>query len=91
VDSWRRASHIRWAVEADGLLLVNSATGAVHRLRYPDAAVWDLIGREPSVLSLAYKIGPIAARDPMAAEQYVRRKLKEWADAGWLTAEIERG
>lgn len=88
---WRHAPHMAWVVEVDGVVLMDNLTGALHRLGYPDAAVWDLVGREPTVSGLAIKIGPIAALDPKAAEFYVVRKLEEWAEAGLLVAGEERG
>jgi hypothetical protein len=78
-------------VEQDQVLLVDTRTGAVRPLGYPQAAIWDLIVRDSSWRGIVCKMGAIASLDAEAAERLVREAVDSWLEAGFLVAEEERG
>ncbi len=84
--TYRSAPGLSWLVEPDGLVLTSSVTGAVHRLRYPEAAVWDWISRGESWAGTVRNTGAVARLDPEAAQRLVRGAVCAWVEAGLLVA-----
>ncbi len=82
MDRRRYAPGVVWAVERDGLTLIDTRTGAVERLGYPAAAVWDLMGRESGIHSLTSKISAITSMNYAEAQAFVEACFREWAQAG---------
>jgi hypothetical protein len=77
--------HVGWSVEIDTIRLINRRSGAVCRLGYPEAAVWDLLSRGYAHEDLVRLLGVIASVDLSEAEQLVLRTVKDLAEKGFLT------
>ncbi len=87
---YRPARGVRWAVEADGLLLADGA-GRVVRIGYPEAAIWDLMARGYRHGKLVPLMTHIAALEPAAAGELVADQLEQWVARGWLHKELGDG
>ena len=79
---YKPAPGVRWTVEREGVQ-VCFAGGAVF-LRYPQAAVWDLLARGQTVDEAIRKLRFIAALDPQAATQLVTDECRRWCSQGLL-------
>ena len=91
MQEYRSMPRVAWAVNTDGIVLTNEATGAVCRLGYPEAAVWDLISRGYSyevTVSLLCTIGSLTLD---SAERLVLESLAAWASGCFLTTEAKYG
>ena len=84
MNEYRVTEQIRSAVEAGGVVLIDHATGAATTLRYPEAAIWDLITRGDSPDRIATKMCAIAGLEPAAAQKLVLDTLAAWREAGFL-------
>lgn len=73
-----------WAVEMDGITLLNPSTGAVCSLGYPQAAIWDLISRGYSTDRLLRVISALASLEPNETDRLVHESLEDWTKAGFL-------
>jgi len=91
LDKYRSASQVSWTVEKRGLVLLNSATGAVCTLAYPEAALWDLISRCESCQRIIPALSAITSLEPAAAEQLIQVTVRGWVQAGFLVREAGNG
>ena len=91
VRAFRCGPHVEWAVERDGVLVVNRADGTVWRLDYPAAAVWDLIAREYSYPQLVSMLSAVCSVDRTAAKRLLAELLDAWCEAGFLIEAETRG
>ena len=88
---YRYAPDVAWAVEQDHVVVVDTPTGAARHIGYPQAALWDLIGRDRSWAGIVSKMGAIASLNPEPAERLVRETIDAWIEAGFLVLKGERG
>jgi hypothetical protein len=91
VHNLRPAAHIHWAVEIDGVVILNEEDGSSVKLAYPQAAIWDFITRGESMEQITGKIAVIAAMAPAAAERLVTRTRAELLQRGFLSPEGTHG
>jgi hypothetical protein len=82
---YRAGQHVRWAVEAGGVVLIDGVTGAATTLGYPQAAIWDFLTRGESGERMCAKLCAIASLDPAAAQALVRETVAALRDAGLVT------
>ena len=87
MTQYRTADHVKWAVEAAGVVLIDRATGAATTLGYPQAAIWDFLTRGESSERIALKMCTIASLTPEAAQALVLETVAALRQAGFL----ERG
>lgn len=86
--SYRLAPGVRWAVERSAVKLTD-AKGTVRTLRYPEAAVWDLLSRGYAFDKVVSMITHIAALDSPGANVLVRTSVEDWAQSGFI--EMDKG
>lgn len=84
--TYRKAAGVKWAVGRFDITLTNHA-GAARRLRYPQAAIWDLASRGYAFDRIVSMMTHIASIDADAADVVVRQSLDDLAESGFL----ERG
>ena len=84
MSEFRVAEHVRWAVEAAGVMLINDATGASLSLGYPQAAIWDFLARGESRERMVAKLCAIAALEPAAAQALAVETIAAWWEAGFV-------
>jgi hypothetical protein len=75
------APGVRWSVEADGLLVMDGQH-RVHRLGYPEAAIWDLVSRGYSPDRCAQMMVYIVGESLDGARALVDRALNQWTEIG---------
>ena len=74
---------VRWVVERFSVTLTDGQ-GTVRTLRYPEAAVWDLLSRGYAFEKVVSMITHIAAVDASTADSLVRATVDDWAQAGFI-------
>ena len=79
--TYRLAPRVQWVVDGFGLTVADGR-GNVHKLQYPEAAVWDLFTRAYSFSDVVSMMTHIASLDPAAAEAMVRTSIEAWAQVG---------
>ncbi len=87
---YRPEPGVRWAVEVDGILLLDGA-GTVERLNYPDAALWDLLSRGYRHEKLVELMTYITSLDEAAVRGLVADRLEKWTARAVLRKEITDG
>ena len=80
LTSYRPGRSIRWVVNPTSLTLTDGTH--VHRLEYPDAAIWDLLTRGYAFKKIVSMMTHIASLDETAAESLVRARLSAWMATG---------
>jgi hypothetical protein len=83
MTTYRRPPGVTWVVDR-GSLVVSDGQGGVHRVTYPEAAVWDFLSRGYSFGKIVLLTGHVAATDHAGAERIVRDALDAWTRAGLL-------
>ncbi len=84
-------SGIRWIVEEKGVRVFRAATGELFVLGYPEAAVWDLLGRGRAEAKIAAELAAIMNWSASKARASVRVCLDRWSALGILRAARSRG
>jgi hypothetical protein len=79
------APGLSWVVERDGVRLMDDLARRTEVLRYPEAAVWELLTGGHDVAAAARQLQWILAVPLAEAEACVQRSLEAWLAAGWLT------
>jgi hypothetical protein len=85
------ADHIQWAVQSDGIHVIDTKTGCQHHLSYPQAAVWDMLSRHYGRDAMAQRIAPIAGVDSATAGRLVDETLSGWCAEGLVKMEHRGG
>jgi hypothetical protein len=86
--TYRCAPFTKWAVELDGILVINKESGATNFLKYPQAAIWDLLTREYSYEHIVDMVSAITSLQEDEVNTLIAACLAEWAQTGFLrTAE----
>jgi len=83
MTDYRVGRGVRWSVGRVTLTLAD-AKGNVRTLRYPEAAVFDLVSRGRPFAKVVSLTAHILSLDAAGAEALVRSTLEEWADGGFL-------
>jgi hypothetical protein len=78
------SNEIMWSVEASYLIIVNRSTDEVIELKYPEAALWDLLQRPYNKKKLILQIAAIISCDESCAELFIGHSVKAWRKAGLL-------
>jgi len=91
VNRLEPARHVRWAVELEGVVVLNDENGQSIKLVYPQAAIWDFITRGDSTEQIALKIAAVASLAPEAAERLVAQTETELRQGGYLAPERAHG
>jgi hypothetical protein len=74
-------------VETCGITLIHRGTGTTRSLRYPEAALWDLLSRGYSYERTLSLLCAIASLAPEAAERLLLDSLAAWVEVGFLVRE----
>ena len=85
------APGIKWAVEIDGIVLMDEKAGKTCFLSYPQAALWDLISRGVFFEKTLSMLSAIASLKPEDAEAFIRKTLDDWVTSGYLNVRAEHG
>ncbi|MFH1136961.1 MAG: hypothetical protein V1816_12875 [Pseudomonadota bacterium] len=75
---------IEWAVEQEGLLVIDSRSGRSRFLPQPEAAVWDLFSRGRDCRQVGEIIGAVAGLRPDQVESFILGLVRGWLEAGFL-------
>ena len=78
------ADSTRWAVETRGIALVNQETEATCFLKYPQAAIWDLIARNYPYTSIIRMLQAITSLQEAEVQAILLKSLDTWVKAGFL-------
>jgi hypothetical protein len=87
MDRFRPGEAIRWAVEIDGIVLLNELTGKSIKLTYPQAALWDFISRGDSPNHIPRKLALVASLELAAAERLAEEAIAGLVRDGFLLRE----
>lgn len=71
-----------WAVESARLTLIRRNTGTRLALGYPEAALWDLLGREVSLQRAIRMMAAIAGMELQATRAWIIETIGAWAQEG---------
>lgn len=74
-----------WSVESDSLNIIRRDTGTRLSLKYPEAALWDLLTRRVPIHRVIEMIAAIAGMEPEAARVWCIDTIGVWTREGWLT------
>jgi hypothetical protein len=78
------APHIGWIVEEGSVRVFDIEQGELLRLRYPEAAIWDLISRYSREEEIVPKLAAISDLDAAQARALLRSCLRRWLQIGVL-------
>jgi hypothetical protein len=90
MSEYRAAEHVRWAVEAGGVVILDRA-GQATTLGYPPAAIWDFLTRGESEERISAKLCAIASLDAEAAQALTRETVAALRAAGWIAPRDSSG
>jgi hypothetical protein len=85
--TYRCNEGVRWAVTTGGILLLNIPGGEKVFLKYPRAAVWDLVSRGYTYKQTKYMLRTIASFDDDQAAELLFSCLDGWVKEGFLIKE----
>jgi hypothetical protein len=85
------APDIGWIVEETSVRVFQAEKGELLRLAYPEAAVWDLIGRHSREADMVPKLAAIGDLSRAAARSLLRACLRDWLRAGILLETEKNG
>ena len=83
--------HIKWSVESKGVVLIHPERNEVLKLKYPEAAVWDLIQRSYSFEKTVKLLSAITLEDEKTTMVFLMKTLQEWVEKGMLIVEVVDG
>jgi hypothetical protein len=75
----------RWTIETHGIALVNQETGTTCFLKYPQAAIWDLIARNYPYPRIIRMLQAITSLQKEEVQTMLRKSLDMWVKNGFLT------
>jgi hypothetical protein len=75
---------IRWIVEERGVRVYDAEAGELFALEYPEAAVWDLLSRDPRGETVIPKLAAVLGWSEPRARRLLRSCADRWADLGVL-------
>jgi hypothetical protein len=81
---FRPAESIQWAVEIDGVVLIDSRSGRTVKLAYPQAALWDFMVRGDSLDQMTRKMALVASIDSDRSEIWVEQTIAELVRDGFI-------
>ncbi len=79
---YRTAPGVSWAVVQGGVLVIGGAPLLSHLLPYPEAAIWDMLGRGRSVEHVARLLPLIGRMSEEDAERLIKDSLRRWSELG---------
>ncbi len=85
--AYQCAASTRWAVDIRGIALANQETGVTCFLKYPQAAIWDLIARNYPYAHIIRMLEAITLRQEAEVLAILRESLDTWVKNGFLTTE----
>ena len=85
------AGQVAWTVEADGVVVVDLRRGISRHIRYPHAAVWDLLCQGVPRARMTRMVKAVAGSDGRSAARLIDECLRQWAEAGLLAEGAEHG
>lgn len=78
------APHIVWAVETNGIVLIDQKNGKDAFLAYPEAIVWDMLSRRRPVEKIEQLLESGADLKDKSARRFLESVLSDWLKNGWL-------
>lgn len=78
---------VKWAVTTGGIFLLHITAGEKVFLKYPQAAVWDLVSRGYSYEQTMSMLRTIASLDDEQAAELLVSCLEGWIKEGFLIKE----
>jgi len=85
------APHIGWIVEEESVRVFQAKKGELLKLKYPEAAVWDLISRYSQEADIIPKLAAICELNAASARTLLRSCLRSWLQAKVLLKAADRG
>jgi hypothetical protein len=86
---FRPARDIAWSVEQQGVAIVRRG-GSLALLRYPEAAVWELLSRRAPRKRMIRLTAALLNGDAADARAFVDSALMRWLHRGWIEASVQR-
>ncbi len=78
------AKEIKWAVETDGIIIIQPSLNRAIKLVYPEAALWDLLSRRLSLEQIIEMIAAISGKDRDESEKWVSGTCNTWMKTGLI-------
>ena len=82
---------VRWIVEEWGIRVFHVEKGQILSLEYPEAAVWDLLSRDPREETIVSKLSAILAWPESRSRGLLRSSIRRWLDLEVLRKPRARG
>ena len=82
--AWVCAPDVFWTVQSAGVLVLNARTGVSAELRYPEAAVWDLLMRGRDRMRMVRILSVVAGLTTPSARREIERCIAQWQLSGWI-------
>lgn len=78
------AAHAAWAVEHDGILLIDQKKGVAQYIGYPEAMIWDMLVRGRGLDCIQASISAVLALSNEKAGCFLANTVENWKKYGWL-------
>lgn len=88
--TFRAAAGVAWSVETRGII-VRAPGRPIHRIGYPQAAVWDWMTRGYHHDKIVSLLCPVAGIDPVTARRVIADAIDAWTAASLLICEHSDG
>jgi hypothetical protein len=84
IQSYTCTREIQWAVETDGIMLIQPSLNRAIKLGYPEAALWDLLSRCLPQERIIVMIATISGKDRYESEEWVSGTCNTWLKTGLI-------
>jgi hypothetical protein len=91
MSRWRSAPGVWWAVEADGVAVVQPAARQARHLTGREAVAWDLAARGADYKRWVRSFDVATGLSEGEAAAALRGMLEAWAESGLVEEQAERG
>jgi len=89
-DFFQPHPDIQYAVETTTIKLINTRTGEVHTLGYPQAAIWDMASRACDEAAIVDVLGVVLRVTTSHAQIILSDTLDAWHKRGFLIREEDK-
>jgi len=84
ITVYRCKPGVQWLVDLHSIFIIDRDTGNQMTLKYPEAGVWELIGRGYSFDEILRMIAVIESMDQKEAEGLIKSCLNTWVRRGFF-------
>jgi hypothetical protein len=76
--------HLKWLVETNGIYIIKEDTEDGVFLKYPEAAIWDLVSQGCDLNHIIPFINHICSTDSYESNRIIMTSIEQWADLGFI-------